>query len=105
MTETTGDRPTLDELDALPTEELKERALEVARRDGDIAFLWELVKHLPQSGEFTGEDGATTGITTTFNDVLAVVEQVFGHQMSNVGEMEPLLRARFIDYLLNHPRG
>lgn len=93
---------TLDRLDALSTDELKERAVTMARERGDIGFLWELVKHLPQSGEFTQEDGATTGVVTTFNDVLAVVEQVFGHQMSNVGDLEPLFRARFVDYLSSH---
>jgi hypothetical protein len=102
VTETGGDRPTFDELDALETEELKDRALGVARQRGDAAFLWELLEHLPQSARFAGEDGATTGVVTTVNDVLAVVEEVFGRQMGNVGDLEPLLRARFVDYLLTH---
>jgi hypothetical protein len=102
VSDTGAERPTIEQLDALPTDELKDRALAVARRRGDVAFLWELVKHLPSSAEFAGEDGATTGIATTFNDVLAVVEELFGHRTGDVGEMEPLLRARFIDYISTH---
>jgi hypothetical protein len=103
VTETGGDRLTFDQLDALDTGELKDRALTLARHRGDVGFLWELLEHLPQSAQFAGEDGATTGVVTTVNDVLAVVEEVFGRQMANVGDLEPLLRARFIDYLLAHP--
>jgi hypothetical protein len=103
----TGDapRPTLDELDALSTEELKDRALALARQRRDVRFLWDVLEHLPQSGEFAQEDGATTGVVTTVNDVLAVVEQVFGHQLADLGALEPLLRARFVDYLTTHDRG
>jgi hypothetical protein len=91
--------PTIDELDALSTDELKELALDRARDRGDVGFLWDLLKHLPASGEFTQEDGATAGVVTTINDLLTTVEQLFGHQMGNVGDLEPLFRARFIDYL------
>jgi hypothetical protein len=102
VTDESAHRPTIDELDALPTDELKDRALATARHRGDVGFLWEIVKHLPESARFTGEDGATTGIATSFNDVLAVVEELFGHRTGDVGEMEPLLRARFIDYVTRH---
>ncbi|MFL6137668.1 MAG: hypothetical protein ACJ74O_07700 [Frankiaceae bacterium] len=102
MTDAQGGGPTIDQLDALSTDELRRRALDRARERGDVRFLWDLVKHLPQSGEFTQEDGATTGVVTTVNDLLATVEQLFGHQMSNVGDREPLFRARFIDYLTSH---
>lgn len=97
----TAARPTIDELDALSTDELKDRAFALARRRGDVRFLWDLVKHLPPSGDFTQEDGATTGLAMTFNDVLALVEQVFGRQLGNIGDLEPLIRARLLDYLIS----
>jgi hypothetical protein len=87
-------------LDALDTNELKDRALARARERGDVGFLWELIEHLPQASELATEDGASTGMATTARDLLAVIEQVWGYQIDNVGPMEPLLRARFIDYLM-----
>lgn len=102
MTERSEGAPTFEELDALPTQELKDRAFDVARRRGDVRFLWEVVGHLPQTAEFAAEDGASGGMLTTVSDLVAGFEEVFGQQMANVGPLEPLLRARFVDYLLHH---
>ena len=45
------DIPSVEELDALPTEELRRRAFERAEHHRDVGFFWDLFKHLRASGD------------------------------------------------------
>lgn len=83
------------ELDALSTEELRERAFARAREKVDLPFFWSLFEHLPKR-EY-GDDGGL-GVQSTVDDAAAVWRDATGHEY---GEQEPLIRAAFIDYLLN----
>ena len=76
------------ELDALPTEELRERAFAKAREHLDLGFFWSVFKHLP--------DGAPNSGGPTVDEAVALWRELTGH---GYGEQEPLLRAAFIDYL------
>jgi hypothetical protein len=91
--------PSFAELDALPTEELRERAFAVARQHRDIGFFWSLFKHLPDSDEAAELDGAPNSIGPTIDEAVALWRELGGH---GYGEHEPLLRAAFIDYLQKH---
>ena len=87
---------TFDELDALSTEDLRERAFDLARHRRDMSFFWRLFEHLPARED--GDDGSL-GIQSTVDDAIAVwKESVEGEY----GDREPLIRAAFIDYLLKH---
>jgi len=87
---------TLAELDPLSTEELRERAFDLARDRRDIGFFWSLFRHLPARED--GSDGAL-GIQSTVDDAVALWKESTGHEY---GDREPLIRAAFIDYLLKH---
>ncbi len=87
---------TFDELDRLPTEELRERAFELARRRRDLPFFWSIFEHLPVRE--TGDDGSF-GLQSTVDDAIQVWKESTGHKY---GDQEPLVRAAFIDYLLKH---
>lgn len=87
---------TFAELDALPTEELRERAFAQARERHDIGFFWSVFKHLPDSDEASDLDGAPNSIGPTIDEYFALFRELTGH---GFGEQEPLLRAKFIDYL------
>jgi hypothetical protein len=87
---------TFAELDALSTEELRERAFDRARDRHDLAFFWALFEHLPVSDE--GTDGSL-GIQSSIDDAVALWKESTGHEY---GDLEPLVRAVFIDYLLKH---
>jgi hypothetical protein len=87
------------ELDALPTEELRERAFAAARHRLDIGFFWSVLKHLPDSDEAAELDGAPNSIGPTIDEAVALWREFEGH---GYGEQEPLLRAAFIDYLQKH---
>jgi hypothetical protein len=87
---------TFAELDALPTEQLRERAFAKAREHRDIGFFWSVLKHLPDSDEAAELDGAPNSIGPTVDEWVALFRELTGH---GYGEQEPLLRAKFIDYL------
>jgi hypothetical protein len=91
-----GDPVNLTELDALPTEELREKAFDRARSRGDVGFFWSLYRHLPASE--SGDDGSF-GLQSTVDDAIAVWKESTGH---GYGDREPLIRAALIDYLLKH---
>ena len=84
------------ELDALPTEELRERAFAKARAQHDLSFFWSVLTHLPDSDEASSLDGAPNSVGPTIEEAVALWRELTGH---GYGEQEPLLRAAFIDYL------
>ncbi|MDG4822426.1 hypothetical protein O7635_11255 [Asanoa sp. WMMD1127] len=91
--------PEFAALDALSTEELRERAFHVARERLDVRFFWSVLRHLPGSENAAGLDGDLSETASFVDDAVAVFREFEG---SGLGEEEPLLRAKFIDYLLKH---
>ncbi|GAA2377901.1 hypothetical protein [Dactylosporangium salmoneum] len=89
---------TLDQLDALPTEELRERAFALARQRHDIKFFWDLFTHVTVSDNDT-QDGWIGSLDATIDDAVALWREATGHHYGNA---EPLVRAAFIDYILQH---
>lgn len=92
-------RTTFAELDRLSTEELRERAFAVARERRDVGFFWSLLQHLPDADEAAMLDGAPNTIGPTIDEAVALWRELTGHEY---GELEPLIRAAFIDYLCKH---
>lgn len=84
------------ELDALPTEELRERAFAAARRRRDVGFFFSVLRHLPDADEAATLDGSPNSVGPTIDEAVALWRELTGH---GYGEQEPLLRAKFIDYL------
>ena len=80
----------------LSTEELRQRAFDKARDDHDVAFFWDLIKHLRGSRSIAGEDGSSGSVTGSIAEVVEVVRELMG---KDLGDDEPLLRAKFVDYL------
>jgi hypothetical protein len=91
-----GGRPTFAELDALTTEELRERAFALARQRRDVRFFWSVFQHLPDADEAAVLDGAPNSAGPTVDEAVALWREFTGH---GYAESEPLLRAAFIDYL------
>lgn len=85
------------DLDTLSTDELRQRAFEKAERSHDVGFLWDLVKHMRASQAIAGEDGSSGAITGSISELVHLVRELMGRQP--FGDDEPLLRARFLDYL------
>lgn len=84
------------DLDGLSTDELRGRAFAAARSRHDYRFFWDLFKHLPSSDDVEGVDGSTGSYGTEIEGLVGLWEQWTHHEYGN---QEPLVRARFIDYL------
>jgi hypothetical protein len=87
----------LDDLDALPTEELRQRAFSLATKRRDVGFFWGLFRHLPHADDAEELDASFGAVGASIDDALALWREFRGR---GLGESEPLLRAAFIDYLL-----
>ena len=63
--------PTLDELDALTTEELRERAFHVARERHDVKFFVQVIRLLPASEDAEDNiDGSLGSIGESITDLV-----------------------------------
>ncbi len=91
-----ADETELAALHALSTEELRERAFALARERRDVKFFWSLFQHLPTADDAEALDGSPSAIGGTIDDALELWRQFTGHGLK---ETEPLLRAKFVDYL------
>lgn len=90
---TPAGRPTFEELDTLPTEELRERAFHLARERHDVKFFVTIIRHLPHADDAADQEGSLV------TDWVALWQEFTGH---GYGDAEPMLRAAFIDYLMKH---
>ncbi|GAA1880080.1 hypothetical protein [Asanoa iriomotensis] len=88
-------------LDQLSTEELRERAFHLARERLDVRFFWSVLRHVPDAETAGSLDGAFNTVGPTIDEAYAMFRELEGHDL---GEDEPLLRAKFIDYLLKHDK-
>jgi len=73
-------------LDELPTEELRHRAFAIAMKRHDTEAL----------------DASLGAVGASVADAVALWRELTGH---GYGENEPLLRAAFVDYLIEHDPG
>ncbi len=89
---------TVDELDALNTEELRRRAFDVAKRRHDLHFFWDLAKHVPVAAGAATDDSFTAP-GASLSDLIELFRELGGEHL---GDAEPMLRAYFIDYLAKH---
>ena len=87
------------ELDALPTEDLRQRAFALAAKHHDVAFFWSVFKHLPHADDAESLDASLGAVGASSSDAVALWREITGH---GYGDSEPLLRAAFIDYLIKH---
>jgi hypothetical protein len=85
------------DLDDLSTEELRARAFAKAEKKHDVGFVWDVAKHLRSAHAIAGEDGSSGAITGSIAEAVALVRELMGK--APLGDDEPLLRARFLDYL------
>lgn len=89
--------PESTDLNALSTEELRKRAFAKAEKAHDAHFFWDIAMHLRGARAIAGEDGSSGAITGSIAEAVSLVRELLGH--TPLGEDEPLLRARFLDYL------
>jgi hypothetical protein len=87
--------PTREELEALSTKELHDRAIDVAKHHTDVAFLWRLVKALPVAEEVTGDDDRAK--TDILRPIALINDFLYD---SGEGALGEAMRPMYVDYLL-----
>ena len=89
-----------DQLADLPFDELKHRALKLAEKRHDVGFFFDLIRHTP-AAEATADEGGSLGdFAGTITELVEASRELFGSE--DVGDLEPLFRARFEEYLRQH---
>lgn len=88
-----------DELDALSTKELHDRAMHRAERHADVRFLWRLLEMIPAAEVAAGDEGEAE-----FDSQVAR-GQIHDAVHSGEGKLGEALRPVFIEYLRAHPEG
>ena len=86
-------------LESLTTEELRAKAFDVAEHRLDVGFFWDVLKHLPASQELASNDSFTAA-PAAVSDLIELVREFRG---GHLAEAEPVLRAKFLEYLSQHP--
>jgi len=90
---------TRDELDALSSRELHDRAVRRALHHADVAFLWELLRAIPAAEASEGHDSEAgrdiTKVTSLLDDAID----------SGEGDLAEALRPLDLDYLVKHHAG
>ncbi|HEX7247650.1 MAG TPA: hypothetical protein VF351_06065 [Actinomycetota bacterium] len=91
---------TRDELEALPTKELHDRAIAVAKRSLDVGFVWDLLKALPVAEELAGDDQRSK--TDIIRPLALLNGFLYDSDSGGVGEA---LRPMYVEYLLEKEAG
>ena len=87
---------TREELEALPAQELHDRATRLAWRRLDVAFLWHLLSTIPEARAAVGdEERAET-------DIMRPLALLNDFVDADRGELAEALRPFYVDYLLEH---
>ena len=88
--------PTFEELDALSSKELHDRAIALAKHRHDVAFFWDLLKDIPAAEAMAGNEGEADV------DITHVVSLVHDATEGGKGKLADVLRPVYIDYLIKH---
>jgi hypothetical protein len=87
---------TREELEALSSEELHDRATKHALKHLNVKFFWRLMSALPAAEASVGETGKE------HDDIQSIYGHIDDLKASGEGEVADLLRPFYIDYLLEH---
>jgi hypothetical protein len=90
---------TENDLDALSSRELHDRAVRRALRHGDAGFLWRLLRAIPAAEAIEGDPGESEA------DAVKVSALIADALSSGKGEIAGALRPLYIDYLARHRDG
>jgi hypothetical protein len=88
--------PTREELEALPSAELHDRATRLAWRRLDVGFLWDLLKTIPEARASVGDEERSEA------DIMRPLALLNDLVDADRGELADALRPFYIDYLHEH---
>jgi hypothetical protein len=89
---------TREELEALPTPDLYDRAAHYARRHADVRFFWRVLQALPAA------EAAAGNLLEGESDVQSVWAHLNDRKAAREGPVADELREMYIEYILDHPK-
>jgi hypothetical protein len=87
-----------EELERLPSEDLADRALALARHRLDVGFFWELVRTVPEAEAAVGDIDRSKADVMWFSALLNDLGR------ADQGELAQALRPLYLDYLEKHEK-
>jgi hypothetical protein len=94
---------TRDDLEALSSKELHDRAMKVARHHLDAKFVWNLLKILPEAQAVSGNvQAAESDVVSDLSMFNSPVGLLNDFMKSDEGDLADALRPYYIDYLEAH---
>ncbi len=84
------------DLEALSSQELHDRAVRRAVHHLDVGFLWKLLREIPEGEAVAGHADQTAADVTQLS---AMIDDAFGHESADVADA---LRPIYLDYLEKH---
>lgn len=89
---------TRDELETLSSKELHDKAMSIARRRLDVAWMWRLLKAIPAAEASIGNvEDADMNVASTEHAISEFFE-------ADEGELADALRPVYIDYIIEHEK-
>ena len=88
---------TREELEALSTPDLYDRATKYARHHADVKFFWEILQALPVAE-------STVNLEEGESDVRSIWSHLNDRKTAREGPVADALRELYIDYILKHPK-
>jgi hypothetical protein len=88
--------PTREELQALSSEELYDRATKYALRHADVRFFWRVLQALPAAEASAGH------LDEAKSDVQSLFARLNDLRMAGEGDVAEALRPLYVDYLAEH---
>jgi hypothetical protein len=89
---------TIEELDALSTEDLRKRAFDLAKRRLDVGFFWNLLEAVPAVEAAAGHQSEAEA------DILSFAQRVEDLIRPDTSEEVEAFRPIYVDYLLEHEK-
>jgi hypothetical protein len=87
---------TREELEALSSKELHDRAVAMAKHRLDVGFYWRLIKAIPVAEVASGD------LDESEADVINPLDQLNDLTEAGQGELADALRPLYIDYIEEH---
>jgi hypothetical protein len=91
--------PSIEELEQLPTQELRDRAFDLAKDRLDVRFFWRLLESVPAA------EAAAGHLDEASEDVLKLAQRVQDLVRPDTAEEADAFRPIYIEYLLEHDKG
>lgn len=86
---------TREDLESLTSRQLHERAIDLAKSEGDMDWLWRLLGSIPATEGELGE------LDDSGLDIASLVTAINGYLRAD-RSAEEALRPQYVDYLLEH---